>query len=149
MKSKFNAKKFLKIISTICLWITLNLSIFKLFTYLDKLEARHRRREKIKKALTATGITILSVGGFITAFCLCIKHLKKVKGGYLFNFFDREKYDIIENGSESNLVTAIRDELSASGNEGHIDENGNDVRTQGESFSIPVDTEASEKDFDA
>ncbi|MCQ2427901.1 MAG: hypothetical protein MJ137_05810 [Clostridia bacterium] len=148
IKIRFNWKKAVKAACEVMLWIALNLSVWKVLKLIEKIEQRNKRKERIKKAFH---IFIASAAGIFTASAITygvLKHLKKIKGGYLFNIFDREKYDIIENGSEDGLDLAIRDELSASGNDGHKSKGGADSRMNGDSFSIPVDEDASEKDFD-
>ena len=136
-----NWKKLLKWTALISIWLTMNLSIWKIFSYIDRQEAKHRRHERIKKALSVTLISIVSVAGTVVGLKYLLKYLRKLKNGYLFDFFDREKYDIIENGSDEKLDSAIRGELKM--NIGDEEESGHRV-----SISVPLDEDATEKDFD-
>ena len=136
-----NWKKLLKWTALISIWLTMNLSIWKIFSYIDRQEAKHRRHERIKKALSVTLISIVSVAGTVVGLKYLLKYLRKLKNGYLFDFFDREKYDIIENGSDEKLDSAIRGELKM--NIGDEEESGHRV-----SISVPRDEDATEKDFD-
>ena len=132
--------RILKWIAALSVWASLTLSIWKVFSYIDRQEAKHRRRERIKKALITTAVSIGSVAATLVGLKYLLKYLRKLKNGYLFDFFDREKYDIIENGSDDRLDSGIREELKM--NIGDEEETGHKPLN-----SVPLDEEASERDF--
>ena len=87
-----------------------------LFSFLVERRNDKIRSERRRGTLIAVLICVLSTAAAAGGLFAAIHEIRKRRGGYLFDFFDRDEYDVVEPDEEDGLVDMIRGELN--GNEG-------------------------------
>ena len=131
--------KILKYFSAVCIWLTINLSILKIFQHYERQEADARRIEKRRRAFTAVISAVGLAFGGLALLQVVIKYIKRLRGGYLFDLFDRDKYDIIDPEADGDFGSAMRDELKRTDSDSE--------QHKAAAASVPVDEEATENDL--
>ena len=89
-----------------------------LYSFLVERRNEKIRSERRRGTLIAVLICVLSTAAAVGGAFAAIHEIRKRRGGYLFDFFDRDEYDVVEPDEEDGLVDMIRGELN--GNEGEV-----------------------------
>jgi hypothetical protein len=67
--------------------------------------------------LVAICVLLVGVGTLIAGIAVALRSIRKVRGGYIIDLFDRDEYDVISPEEEDNFEELIRSELRPSGDD--------------------------------
>lgn len=115
------------------LLITVVVSAVKLFEYTEeqhKINVKHEKRRQI--VLSALAVLGTVAGVFVAAWA-GLKEVRRRRGGYLFDLFDRDNYDVVGADEEDKYSDIIKGELNR-------EDDGSTVRRI-RTEHVPVDDE--------
>lgn len=142
-KKKKNLKKVLgrmkawKICADSVMFIASALSAGKIIRYIENhFSAKKKRNDAADKLIIAGWIAGIGAALFFGAKFL-LKHVRKMRGGYLFDIFDRDKFDIADADGARELEDEVRSDLSV-GDAPVVSE------STGRCASVPLDEDANE-----
>lgn len=107
---KNNGKKSL-IIALPLLIIGAAAGAFKLYSVLSSFFRNEKRRKNVEKIKTAI-LWICSVTGAVSAVLGVLYYVLRRKDRYLFNFFDRDGFDAVDEENEDEISHRIKNELA-------------------------------------
>lgn len=73
--------------------------------------------ENNTNTLVAICVLLVGVGTLIAGIAVALRSIRRVRGGYIIDLFDREDYDVISPEEEDNFEELIRSELRPSGDD--------------------------------
>ncbi len=110
-RKSFNACRLFGKLIQLATVIVSAISLIKLLDiYRDHLEEKIKR-EKRNKALIIILVTAGIIAAIGTGFALAVNYIKKKQNGYLFNFFDRNSYDVVSPEEEESLNILMQSQL--------------------------------------
>ena len=111
-----------------------------IFSKRGKKENKNPDAENSRNTLAILCIVLVALAALITGIVLALRYIRKVRGGYLIDLFDRDEYDVISPEEEDNFEDLIRGELRPSGDDDYAVPNLRyDV--------VPLDDEATEDNY--
>lgn len=67
--------------------------------------------------LVAICVLLVGIGTLVGGVLFALRSIRRVRGGYIIDLFDREDYDVISPEEEDNFEELIRSELRPSGDD--------------------------------
>lgn len=119
--------------------IGLIVSSAKLLAFIDETRRENRRRERRRSTAITLAACMFTAGSLVAAFFIGIRHLKRRRGGYVVDLFDRDEYDVVEPEEEDEFENIIHGELHKT------DDTVAPQKLSG--IHIPLDDEATEENF--
>ena len=90
--------------------------------------------------LVAICFLLVGVGTLVAGVLVALRSIRKVRGGYIIDLFDRDEYDVISPEEEDNFEVLIRGELRSN-------DDDDCAAPKLLDDSIPVDEDATEEDY--
>lgn len=107
---------------------------------------RKEKKEQIEddesstNTLVAVCVLLVGVGTLVAGIVVAVRSIRKIRGGYIIDLFDRDEYDVISPEEEDNFEELIRSELRPSGDD---DCAAPKLRDD----IVPIDEDATEDDY--
>ncbi|MBR3964542.1 MAG: hypothetical protein IKJ80_03960 [Clostridia bacterium] len=76
-----------------------------------------KKGEDSTSLLVAICVLLVGVGTLVGGVLFALRSIRKVRGGYIIDLFDRDEYDVISPEEEDNFEVLIRGELRPSGDD--------------------------------
>ena len=99
-----------------------------------------KKSEDGTNLLVAICVLLVGVGALVVGAFFALRSIRKIRGGYIIDLFDRDEYDVISPEEEDNFEELIRSELRPSGDD---DCAAPKLRDD----IVPVDEDATEDDY--
>lgn len=137
---KMKFRRFIYKLLKYSLFACVIVSTAKLISFSNEQRRENLRRERRRSTAIAIIICIFSIGAAFAAGYAALREVRRRRGGYLFDLFDRDEYDVVEPDEEELFEDIIRGELN-----GH-DEDGNTSAVLC-SERIPLDEEDTSENY--
>lgn len=134
--------KFLRVMRRlfrVFLFLAAVVSSSSLLTIMHDREREKAIREKRYHLISTVLVCITTTAVSVAAFCVSIAAIRRRRGGYLFDLFDRDEYDLVSPDEEDEYSDIINGELNP-------DDEGITVRRMNR-VHIPLDDETTEENI--
>lgn len=121
------------------LFLAIIVSTAKLLEFIDDQRRENKRRERRRHIALSVLACLATVAGTVTAAWAALREIRRRRGGYLFDLFDRDNYDVVSPDEEDKYSDIIKGELNRE------DDGASNRKIH--TARIPLDDETTAEDF--